>query len=122
MEVPPELFFYLVVVLHLSLFDLVEEGFNVLLVDVALLLDVQEVVDGVDHLIVVRIQGGVLLVVLVIKGFCEVSEEEFLVPTHGKVRLEDCLQGLAVLMGGDRLLEGVDCDERIHVCGLHSGL
>lgn len=45
-----------------------------------------------------------LLVVFVVEGFSEVSEEEFLVLAHGKVRLEDCLQGLAVLMGGDGLL------------------
>lgn len=40
-----------------------------------------------------------LLVVLVVEGFCEVSEEELLVLAHGKVGLEDGLEGLAVLVG-----------------------
>ena len=45
MEIPPELFLYFFVVLNLCFSDLAEEGLDVLLVDVALLLDVQEVID-----------------------------------------------------------------------------
>lgn len=40
-EVPLELLFDLKVVVNLGLLDLVEEGFDVLLADVALLIDIQ---------------------------------------------------------------------------------
>ena len=63
-----------------------------------------------------------LLVVPVVEGFCEIGEEEFLVLALKKVRLEGCPEGLAVLMGSDGCGEGVNCDERVHVCGFHYGL
>jgi hypothetical protein len=47
MDVPPKLLRDLLVVLDLGLLDLAEEGIDVLLYDAALLLDVQQVVDGV---------------------------------------------------------------------------
>lgn len=63
-----------------------------------------------------------LLVVSGVEGFCEISEEELLVLAQGKVRLEDCFEGLAVLVRRYDFGKGVYCDKWIHICGLHCGL
>ena len=62
------------VVVDFGLLDLIEEGLDVLLANIALLVDIQQVVDRKDLLVLLRIRNSDCLIVVVVYLGSKLSE------------------------------------------------
>lgn len=90
--VPPEFVRHLVEVVHLGFFDLAQEGVYVFLRDVVLLVDVQEVVDGVDGFIVVGVGLALGFADALVEGHRESSEAHFILVADNQMFSQDSLE------------------------------
>lgn len=119
-EVPLELLFDFEVVVDFGLLDLVEEGLDVLLADVALLVDIQQVVNGEDLLVILRVCNSDCFVVVVVDLGSKLSETGGLGPLQ--FLSEDDLEDDDVFVEVDELHQGRWSDEWLHLGQLHQAL
>ena len=84
------------VVVDFGLLDLIEEGLDVLLANIALLVDIQQVVDRKDLLVLLRIRYSDCLVVVVVYLGSKLSETSWL--TAFEFLPEDYLEDYDIFM------------------------
>jgi hypothetical protein len=116
-EETPEGFADQFVVVDFGLFDLLEEGFDVVLVDVIFLVYVQQVVDGVYCWVVVGVAFVAGFVYEVVEGYCDFCQEylAFGCDEFGKDGFEEG----AVLLSADEGQKGLFINGEAHFCEIH---